>query len=218
MKKLLFLLSIMLCYSCNTPCTFAQFQNQIVHAGPNCTAVLPDFWPLASVIGGCTGFTHIQLPAPGTIIKSNTSVILRVTSTNGRSSQISFMALFTDTITPKITFPLAQVDSLLKKSNGLYDIADSMVGQIDEIQNNIFPFDSFPGMEREDSYKNKLLVIASRDSAGHRQRVMTYMDSLEIPIYTVVDTSYVAELIRQNDLLRNMVAIYQQKDIIYMGN
>jgi len=153
----------------------------IVNAGPNCTAVLPDFRGKATVIGGCTGFTLAQIPAPGTTIKANTTIILRATGTNGKSSQISFMAILADTITPKIIFPLAQVDSLLKKSNQLYDLADRMMGQIDEIQNNVFPFDSFPGMEREDSFKEKLLVIASRDSAGHRQRIMTYMDSLLIP-------------------------------------
>jgi len=146
------------------PCTLAQLQNQTVYAGANCTAVLPDFRSKATVIGGCTGFTLSQIPAPGATIKANTSVILRATGTNGKSSQISFMALFVDTITPKIIFPLAQVDSLLKKSNQLYDIADRMVGQIDSV------------------FTSGILVIASWDSSGVRQRFISYTDTFSLDI------------------------------------
>jgi hypothetical protein len=76
------------------------------------------------------------------------------------------------------------MENLLKQERAAYDLGDKFVGQIDSIWEADFPYDKFPGMKREDSYHTKLWVVASRDSAGHRQRVGQYMDSLITPIWT----------------------------------
>jgi hypothetical protein len=189
MKKLIILFIAFAAFSCKTPCLLGQLPNQIVYANSNCTAILPDYRSLVTITGGCTGFTVSQIPGAGTMVDVSSNpldVMIRATGTNGRYSQISFTVTMADTITPKIIVAETSLNELLEKSNGLYDIADNMMGKIDEIVNNTFPFDSFPGMERIDSYKNQILVIASMDSAGFRKRMSTYVDSLTIMDVTVI--------------------------------
>ena len=183
MKKLLFILSLVLIYSCNMPCTIAQVSDQVVYADIYCRAQLPNYAATAKVAGGCTGYKVTQTPNPGTVLSIDNPVILvtlTAVGTNGKSSQETFTATLADTVTPRITgLTVAQLtDTLLKKSNRLYDIADSMVGKIDELMINTFPYDSFPGMVKEYSYRDKMLIIASSDSAGQRKRYFTYADTM----------------------------------------
>jgi len=185
MKKLLILLCCVLFYGCNTDCTLSQIPNQVVYAGANCTAPLPDYKSLVTVTGGCTGFTLTQTPVPGTMLtvtNKTINVILKATGANNKTSQVYFIASLIDTVTPLIVPKTAMVEELLKRSREVYDIGDKMIGQVETIFNNTFPFDSFPGIRKQNSFKEKMLVIISMDSAGTgvRKRVITYQDTVRL--------------------------------------
>lgn len=183
MRKLLILLSCLLLYGCNPKCILSQIPNQIVYAGVNCTALLPDYKNLFSITGGCTGVTVTQIPEAGTVISTSIDVTIKATGASGKSSQVLFIARLIDNITPVIVSKTTLVEELRKQSQEFYNIGDKLMGQIDSIFEASFPYDSFPGSKPENSFKTKLLVITSRDSLGHRQRVITYVDTLQIPIY-----------------------------------
>jgi hypothetical protein len=189
MKKLIFLLVTLLFAACGpkTSCVLAQFPPQIVYAGAGCTAPLPNYVPRAVVTGGCTGFVVTQTPAAGTMLTSTNktiSVILKATGTNGKTSQVTFVVNLADTITPRISTltPLAFADTLVKKSNDLYDIADRMVGNLEHMFNATFPFDQHPGVIAQNEYHNRMLVTVSMDDSTNfsRKRFATYMDSLRL--------------------------------------
>ena len=190
MKKLLFLLTIILAGCASAPtCILAQVPPQIVTADSKCQAALPDYVKTVPVTGGCTGFTVTQVPAAGTLLTATNKVVtvtLTAKGTNGKSSKTSFTVTLADTITPKFgTLTGAEtIDVLFKKSNELYDIADRMTEQM----NTIFDAEYLKntGTDHSENYKTKMLVNASYyDSTGYsRHRFSTYVDSLKLPIYT----------------------------------
>lgn len=190
MKKLLFLTIAFLLAACvpKTSCVLAQFPPKIVYAGVGCTAALPNYVPLAIVTGGCTGFTVSQTPAAGTLLTATNkviNVILKATGTNGKTSQTTFTVTLADTITPRITGLTAMQlqDTIMKKSNALYDIADRMTYRLEKLFNSTFPFAEHPGVTPKNEYKTRMLVTVSMDDSSHydRTRFSTYMDSLDIP-------------------------------------
>lgn len=186
MKRLLFILSVITICSCKAPCLLGQYQNQLIFANSNCVAIIPDFTLKAMITGGCTGFTVLQIPEAGTIVTTNTPMIIRAISPNGKVDQVNFMAIFTDTVTPKITFPLADIDTLLKKSNQLYDIADNMVGLIDSLSN------TYPGAVYEDVLRTKVFMVTSvLNDEGQRQRTITFHDTLSVPLFSAYGDSVV---------------------------
>lgn len=170
MKKTIFLLIAILFAGC-TPklsCLLAQFPPQIVYAGAGCTAPLPNYVTRATVVGGCTGFTVVQTPVPGTILTATNKVInvvLKATGTNGKTSQISFTVTLADTITPKITGLTAiQIqDTILKKANALYDVADNMTETLYKLADRSYPWDLYPGSgpSTQGSYDSSLFVTVS---------------------------------------------------------
>lgn len=192
MKKLIFLLIAVLAAGCGTKtsCLLAQFPPQIVYAGAGCTAPLPNYVPRATVVGGCTGFLVTQTPVPGTMLTATNKVVqvtLKATGTNNKTSQVSFTVTLADTITPRISglTAMQMQDSLMKKSNALYDAADKITGKLEELFNANFPFSQYPGSKPEYEHNTKMLVTVSmQDSVGTgRHRFQTYLDSLSFPIY-----------------------------------
>jgi hypothetical protein len=127
---------------------------------------------------------------PGTLLTATNkvvNVVLKAIGNNGKSSQIAFSVSLVDTIMPRITGITAMQlqDSLMKKSNALYDAADKMTGKLEELFNANFPFAQYPGSKPEYEHSTKLLVTVSmQDSVGTgRHRFQTYLDSLSFPIY-----------------------------------
>ncbi|KKP52075.1 MAG: Hyalin repeat protein [candidate division TM6 bacterium GW2011_GWF2_33_332] len=166
MKKILFFLVVILC-GCSPVCTIAQISDQYVYVDQYCKAQLPDYKLQAKVTAGCFGYSLTQTPAPGTILSATNKVVtvtLKATGTNGKSTSETFRVTLLDTITPRITVPIASVDELLKKSQLLYDTADRMVGMIDSV------------------FTRNILVVASWDSAGVRQRFVSYTDTFDLAI------------------------------------
>src|SRR5450759_3536836 len=152
MKKSIFLLIAILFAGCSPKlsCLLAQFPPQIVYAGAGCTAPLPNYAKRDTDVGGCKGFTVVKKPVSGTMLTATNkviNVILKATGTNGKTSQISFTVTLADTITPKITgLTVMQLqDTLIKKTNALYDIADNMTETLYKLADKSYPWDLYPG-------------------------------------------------------------------------
>jgi hypothetical protein len=170
-------------------CVLAQFPPQTVNADSKCQASLPNYVQRAVVTGGCTGFTVTQLPAPGTLLTATNKIVtvtLTATGTNGKSSKTLFTVTLADTITPKFgsLTGAATIDTLMKKSNQLYDIADKMNEQMNTLADAEYLKNT--GTSHPEDYKAKMLLnVSMYDSTGiSRHRFSTYVDSLKIPLYT----------------------------------
>lgn len=66
MKKLLFLLSIVLLSSCT--CLLSQIPPQYIYINENCEAVLPDYLTKVTATDNCNLASLIQIPEGGSIL------------------------------------------------------------------------------------------------------------------------------------------------------
>jgi hypothetical protein len=175
MKKLLFLLSLVL-VSC---CTLSQIPPQHIYFDATCKVLLPDYRSQVTVTGGCSGFTVTQVPAAGYVLNAtNKSVTVHINalSTSGKSATIAFDVFAVDTII--ITPNSSLLGDELAKVNALYDLADNMVGDMEMNMNNAFYNDTF---RLENEFNTKLLVVTSKPG-NPRTRYITFADSLDIPL------------------------------------
>lgn len=181
MKKWFFFLfaSMLLC-SCS--CLLSQIPPKYIYAEAGCKAPIPNYIPMTTITGGCSGFTVTQIPIAGTLIlEANVAkpIIIKATGNNGKSSQITFTVTMLDTITPKITPLPALMAYETKQIKEMYDAADKMTllsfKQFDEN----FPWDSLsPGLGP--NADGEMLVTVSMDSAGDRKRFITMTDLVSI--------------------------------------
>jgi hypothetical protein len=174
--KLLVLLSVLLS-SCS--CILSQIPPQFIYAGSGCTAPIPDYKTQVTVTGGCTGFTVIQTPAPGTLLTTTNktaTIIIKATGTNGKSSQIQFGVSMLDTITPKITPTGSLVAYKLNQLNDVYNAGDKIVRSI---SGNVFPYYSKVGPDAivNSTLKDVLIVISDKNNLS---RLITYSDSTRV--------------------------------------
>jgi hypothetical protein len=161
-------------------------------ADQNCKAVLPNYALTARVTGGCLGYSITQTPAAGTILTATNQtiqVVLKATGTNNKSTTTTFPVNLIDTITPQF-LPIADlIDTLQKRSDQIYDIADKMVGQMETLANKAIPWDQYPGMHATNNFQDKMLmVVSARDSAGTgriRTAIFTDNDTISLPFYKI---------------------------------
>lgn len=103
MKKTIYLLTIFLLgCKCLTP---QNLPIQIIDAGPNCTAPLPDYKHFFTVRDNCGFVTLIQDPAPGLILTSENPYIkitMIATDFSSNTAKVFFDVLLVDTIPPVI--------------------------------------------------------------------------------------------------------------------
>jgi len=188
MKKWFFFLfaSMLLC-SCS--CLLSQIPPKYIYADAGCQAPIPNYIPMATVTGGCTGFTVTQTPAPGTIITIPfvaNEVIIKATGLNGKSSQIKFTVTMTDTITPKITPSPELMTYQAKQISDMFNAAETMaINSFKTFDKNFILPDSLTyapgaGPMTDSMYNEVMLVSVSMDSAGIRKRFTTYGDSVII--------------------------------------
>ncbi|MDH5399479.1 MAG: hypothetical protein OEX02_15120, partial [Cyclobacteriaceae bacterium] len=77
-----------------------------VHFDENCTAIVPDLFPLVTIADECSQPTNFtQTPEPGTVITKNTEVIFTVTDFSGNESTCSMLLSALDTIPPVLSCP-----------------------------------------------------------------------------------------------------------------
>jgi hypothetical protein len=178
MKKLFFFLfaSMLMC-SCT--CLLSQIPPQYIYAGSGCTAPLPDYRTQVTVTGGCTGFTVAQTPAPGYLLTATTkssTVVIKATGTNNKSSQIQFVVTMLDTITPKIIPNGTLIGYQLEQSKALYDAGDLIT----------------KSMKIDSLFDTQVFVNLSWDSAGIRKRCSVFLDSISFPLI-VLDSIKLAQ-------------------------
>ena len=188
MKKLmtiLFLLTAFILSSCS--CLLSQIPPQIIYFDASCQAILPGYLNQVQVSGGCTGFVLTQTPDSGMIITDpSTNVTIKAVGSNNLSSEMSFIVMALDTVTPTIIFtglPIAeQQEMYLNQIQKVYNQADKLVEQHDRWFSNIFPWDSFPGTKEviDSSFYKQMLVVISLDSANTniRKRMYSYADTV----------------------------------------
>jgi len=129
MKKLLFLLSVILLASCG--CVYPQIPPQYLQIDSTCGAALPDYLPMIRVTDNCQVVSIEQSPSAGSWLTiPTTTVLIRATDNFNNHTDLMFTVTLTDTIGPEIDV----LDStLLVKAydtiDGLYDMADRMLAQ-----------------------------------------------------------------------------------------
>ena len=198
MKKAIFLLIVFLA-GCNpkTACLLAQFPPKVIYANAQCQAPLPNYVPQAVVTGGCTGFVVTQTPAPGTLLTATNktiNVVIKATGTNGKSSQVTFTVTLADTVTPRITGLTAMQiqDSIQKKSNELYNIADNMTESLYKLADKAFPWDQYPGSgpSTQGSYDSSLFVTVSMKDLTDPVKPWKRVNTLAKYVMINPDTTY----------------------------
>jgi hypothetical protein len=165
MKKLLFLFIIIL-NSCG--CIIGQIPPQYIYAGAGCTTPVPDYLSKVTISDNCSLKSVIQIPASGFLLTSTnmiTDVIIKATDNSGNIRQVKFTVTLLDTIKPIITIDTLTGYNVLKATE-FYDLADSFVAKIVDTL----------------SFKKWLFVISHKDSAGFRERLITFKDTLKFPL------------------------------------
>lgn len=188
MKKwLLFLFASQLLCSCS--CLLSQIPPKYIYAEAGCQAPIPNYIPMVTVTGGCTGFTVTQTPSAGTFLTATNkvaTVVIKATGLNQKSSQISFVVTMIDTITPKITPLPALMAYQEEQVKELYDAGDRITIAMFKEFDKAFPWSDTvtyapgAGPMTDSMYNEMMLISVSMDSAGVRKRVTTYGDSVII--------------------------------------
>jgi hypothetical protein len=109
---------------------------QTILLGSTCSALLPDYRPMATKSDNCTASASIvltQVPAAGTIINSPgaTSVTITATDSKNNQSSCSFVVAAIDNIAPSITCPANQNIILDGAGNGLIPNYNPLVSATD---------------------------------------------------------------------------------------
>lgn len=167
MKKILFLLSIVLLSSCT--CVLSQIPPQYIYIGESCQATLPDYLPMVTATDNCSLASLTQIPEGGTVLTEQISgVEIRATDNTGNHTSINFNVILIDTIPPVITVD----DTTLTGDNTLlnsgFDIIEALYNQADKIIADKLTFfdENFPYSElglppQDSSYFKQYLVVTT---------------------------------------------------------
>ena len=129
MKKLLFLLSVVIFSSCS--CLLSQIPPQYLYVDETCGAALPDYLSKVQATDNCGIDTLWQSPTMGTwLTEPATTVLIRAIDKFGNHTDLMFTVQLLDTVPPVITV----TDSTLLVSaydhlNTLYDTADRILAR-----------------------------------------------------------------------------------------
>lgn len=129
MKKLLFLLSVIIFSSCS--CMIGQVPSQSLWVDETCGAALPDYRPLLTWSDNCGIDTVTQDPTPGSwLTERYNTVLIRAIDNFENYSDVMFQVELLDTTPPE----LVGVDSSLMVAaydfvDSLYDTAERMLAR-----------------------------------------------------------------------------------------
>jgi hypothetical protein len=152
MKKTFLLSAIVLlssCITCNI--SLSQIPPQYVYCDNNCNATLPDFRLKVVVRDNCGIESVSQLPAPGTVLSSDSpiTVTIRATDRSKNFKQIKFIVSVLDTIAPTIDSTQLLVDTELDRIDRLYDQAELAIYNKMKLLDDTFPYEKF-GLMKDD--------------------------------------------------------------------
>lgn len=121
MKKLLLFIFPLLFVSCT--CTLAQIPPQVIYAGAECTAPIPDYRTQVIISDNCEIESVTQIPAPGYLLTSDNQIInvtIRAMDVFKNVTEAVFTVTLLDTIPPVIEWPSGQVSMTDEDLNNLY--------------------------------------------------------------------------------------------------
>ena len=184
MKKLFFLLAVLLCTSC--ACVLPQsIPPQYLYTDQSCGAALPDYLPKIRVTDNCGIDTIWQSPTRGTWLTTpTTTVLIRAIDNFSNHTDLMFTVTLVDTIPPKIELADSSlITDVFGKIDAVYNIADRMLASSDlwwDAQRT----DTIPVWE--DYYNDVLLCWTDPGHAftGEGMRVWTFVqpgDTIVIP-------------------------------------
>ena len=174
MKKLLFLLSIVLLSSCS--CLMSQIPAQYLYVDQSCGAAMPDYLSKIRVTDNCEIDTVWQSPTRGTwLTQPANNAMIRAIDRFGNHTDVLFTVNLIDTVPPVIEI----VDSTLitdvyGKIDAVYNIADRMLARTDLWNTSQIP-DSIPVYE---DYWNDVLVCWTDPGhafTGEGMRIWTFV-------------------------------------------
>ena len=174
MKKLLFLLSIVLLSSCS--CLMSQIPAQYLYVDQSCGAAMPDYLTKIRVTDNCEIDTVWQSPTRGTwLTQPANNAMIRAIDSFGNHTDVLFTVNLIDTVPPVIEI----VDSTLitdvyGKIDAVYNIADRMLARTDLWNTSQIP-DSIPVYE---DYWNDVLVCWTDPGhafTGEGMRIWTFV-------------------------------------------
>ena len=114
MKRLLFLLSIVVLVGCN--CLAQNVPDQLLTVDDQCEAVVPDYTDDVLVVDNCPGTTFIvQAPIAGSSISASQTCTITATDEAGNVSDLTFNLILDDQTPPVIT-PIGDLLSFMELS------------------------------------------------------------------------------------------------------
>jgi len=165
MKKLFFLLSIILLSSCT--CLIGQIPPQTLYVDATCGAALPDYTTRITFTDNCGPVTLDQTPSPGSWLTERFNTIrIRATDRFDNYTDLLISVELIDTIPPQyVSFDSTLIASEFDKVTMLYDQAERIIANMDWWQTWS---DSIPIYE---DYANYYLVCYSSPLYALRDRL-----------------------------------------------
>ena len=128
MKKLLFLLSVILLSSCT--CIMSQVPDQYLYVDQSCGAALPDYLLKVTATDNCAIDTIWQSPTRGTwLTQPATTVLIRAIDNFGNHTDLMFTVHLLDTVPPKITADTTMLVNAYGHIDNLYNTAERMLAR-----------------------------------------------------------------------------------------
>ena len=128
MKKLLFLLSIVLLSSCS--CLMSQIPPQYLYVDQSCGAAMPDYLTKIRVTDNCEIDTVWQSPTFGTWLTAPANnAMIRAIDKFGNHTDVLFTVFLLDTIPPVITADTTMLVNAYGHIDNLYNTAERMLAR-----------------------------------------------------------------------------------------
>ena len=128
MKKLLFLLSVIILSSCT--CIMSQVPDQYLYVDESCGAALPDYLTKVTASDNCGIDTIWQHPTYGTWLTAPaTTVLIRAIDNFGNHTDLMFTVHLLDTVPPVITADSTMLVNSYGFIDNLYNTAERMLAR-----------------------------------------------------------------------------------------
>lgn len=180
MKKLLFLLSIILLSSCS--CVIGQIPSQYLYVDQSCGAALPDYLTKIRVTDNCAIDTVWQSPTRGTwLTNPATTVLIRAIDNFGNHTDVMFTVHLLDTVPPVITADTTMLVSTYGYIDNLYNTAEKMLARQVWFEESTAP----DSLITNDDFCNSTLLTwsdACKAFTGEGYRVHTFISPADTVI------------------------------------
>ena len=178
MKKLLFLLSVVIFSSCG--CLMSQIPPQYLYVDETCGAALPDYLSKVQATDNCGIDTLWQSPTMGTwLTEPATTVLIRAIDKFGNFTDMMFTVQLLDTVPPVITVTdTTLIGVAYDYIDNLYDTAERMLARQVWFEESIAP----DSLWTDDDFCSSTMLTwtdACKAFTGEGLRVHTFISSAD---------------------------------------